>query len=581
MNTTIEPMRAMAVAPVISSTGFWDAKTSPHVGHNGSRLLIQWVADYLKGTEAIPVYDFGCGPGDYAKFLQRAGYRVTGFEGEVPDGAVTDCIVQQDLTIPFTVPETGSVICIEVAEHIPPEHEAAFLSNLVGACNRHMILSWAYRGQGGSGHVNELNGDEVIDKMRSVGMRYLHDETMSLRQAVNGCWATYFRRNVVVLEKGAVRRSHYQRPGSNLLLNDDERRQPPLRLHMVATPSISANHEKSHGFAAEALLGLCAMMKAKGHYLTLYAGEGIVDDCSELVPCITKQEQKDWTSTWGDGRMCDETFDADHISWRTFSERCIKEIGARLQPTDLILFAAGPPAHRVVDAFPSNVRCEPIIGSYGVYDATHHVWPSYAAMHFFYGKRSGDGHGRGHFYDRVIPDSIDESLFPLVETKQPHLLWFSRTNEDKGLQVAIDVARRLSAELVAVGIGPGTFPSWVKHTAFVSNSERAAMLGNASAVFVPSLYIEPLGKVSREAMMCGTPAITTDWGGFVDAIEPRWRCHTLAEFCTAARDALDGKYSPLGLRERAIASNGRSAIADKFDVYFRQLHSLYTTGFYS
>ena len=55
----------------------------------------------------------------------------------------------------------------------------------------------------------------------------------------------------------------------------------------------------------------------------------------------------------------------------------------------------------------------------------------------------------------------------------------------------------------------------------------------------------------------------------------------LAEFCTAARDALDGKYSPLGLRERAIASNGRSAIADKFDVYFRQLHSLYTTGFYS
>ena len=45
----------------------------------------------------------------------------------------------------------------------------------------------------------------------------------------------------------------------------------------------------------------------------------------------------------------------------------------------------------------------------------------------------------------------------------------------------------------------------------VGVKERANLLFNADAVIVPTTYIEPFGGVVIEAMLAGTPAITTDF----------------------------------------------------------------------
>ena len=61
------------------------------------------------------------------------------------------------------------VLSLEVGEHLPKRHEAAFLEN----CHRHnargMVLSWATRGQGGTGHVNEQDNDYVKAAVCAMG----------------------------------------------------------------------------------------------------------------------------------------------------------------------------------------------------------------------------------------------------------------------------------------------------------------------------------------------------------------------------------------------------------------------------
>jgi|GEM_PF-6386818 len=58
----------------------------------------------------------------------------------------------------------GIGIALEVAEHLPKEHEETFLDNLIGIAKDDgwIILSWAKKGHGGLGHVNEQNEDYVL-----------------------------------------------------------------------------------------------------------------------------------------------------------------------------------------------------------------------------------------------------------------------------------------------------------------------------------------------------------------------------------------------------------------------------------
>jgi hypothetical protein len=61
-------------------------------------------------------------------------------------------IAEADLTQPLQVDwPRSSVICLEVAEHLPPESEPQLLATIERYCHEWLVLSWAIVGQPGHG----------------------------------------------------------------------------------------------------------------------------------------------------------------------------------------------------------------------------------------------------------------------------------------------------------------------------------------------------------------------------------------------------------------------------------------------
>lgn len=149
-----------------------------------------------------PVLDFGCGKGTYLKHLSDSGFDCHGFEGTKGIAEIADFknISECDLSKPFDAGMTGTVLCFEVAEHIPKEFEGTLLSNITRHCNEWLVLSWAVKGQGGFGHVNEQNASYVINKLQSLG--FVHQAPISnvLRnEAGRDLW--WFKKSIYVFKR--------------------------------------------------------------------------------------------------------------------------------------------------------------------------------------------------------------------------------------------------------------------------------------------------------------------------------------------------------------------------------------------
>lgn len=148
-------------------------------GNKISKNLCHEMVDFLPKDQII--YDLGCGTAEYLEFLFYRDFRVTGFEGTKGINEITDVpVIERDLTVLLPIPnERGSVLCIEVAEHIPVEYEQTLIDNIDLYTKDYAIVSWALPGQGGIGHVNERPASYVIEQFRKRG--YIFDEGLSLK----------------------------------------------------------------------------------------------------------------------------------------------------------------------------------------------------------------------------------------------------------------------------------------------------------------------------------------------------------------------------------------------------------------
>lgn len=352
-----------------------------------------------------------------------------------------------------------------------------------------------------------------------------------------------------------------------------------MRFHLLGLPhtQIAADFS-SCAFSAKGR-NFAKVLRLLGHEAILYAGDRTDAPVDELVPCFTEAERvaclagAHYTAaSWN--------FEAPH--WRAFNERAAAAIRQRAGARDIVCAFGGRAHQAVAAALPDLMTIEPGIG-YGGTFARYRVWESYAWMHACYGAATkGDACAAdGAFFDAVIPGFLDPADFPLRETPDDYFLFIGRLTERKGFRIAVETCRAIGARLVVAG--PGEPPDGVDYVGVVGPEERGRLMAGATAVFAPTTYLEPFGMVAIEAQACGTPAITTDWGAFVETVQQGvtgYRCRTLAEFVDAARACREGGLDRRHIRRQAVARYSLEAVAPLYQAYFDRLTTLWAAGWY-
>jgi glycosyltransferase involved in cell wall biosynthesis len=348
-----------------------------------------------------------------------------------------------------------------------------------------------------------------------------------------------------------------------------------MRFHVVSLPHTHTTPAFAACAFTQKVTRFCQMMKGLGHAVILYAGEQNEAPCDEHVPCISERRRAEMVGS----RHYTEA-DWSHPAWAGFNANVIGQMHERIQPQDFICLIGGRAHQPIADAFPNHLSVEFGIGYSGTF-AKYRVFESYAWMHMVYGAAAGSAdRADGHWFDEVIPNQVDEALFPAGAGDGDYLLYVGRLIDRKGYRIAQEVAERLGKRLMLAG--PGEPLGYGEFVGEVGPERRAELMGGAIALFAPTVYVEPFGTVTIEAMACGTPVITTDWGAFTETVLPGvdgFRCRMFSEFCDAVWKAVQLDRSKI--RERALARFAMPVVAERYQRYFARLATLHGAGWYS
>lgn len=125
--------------------------------------------------------DLGCGIGEFvAHFNHHYGLFAIGFDGcencltHIAKGAT---IYMHDLRNPLEwgAPKFDLCMCLEVAEHIEPEHADTLIDSCCSISDL-ILFTAAKPGQDGLGHVNLQKPDYWMNKFKTKGYVYRRDK---------------------------------------------------------------------------------------------------------------------------------------------------------------------------------------------------------------------------------------------------------------------------------------------------------------------------------------------------------------------------------------------------------------------
>lgn len=354
-----------------------------------------------------------------------------------------------------------------------------------------------------------------------------------------------------------------------------------MRLHVLSLPHTQLTKAYSACAYTQKVRKFADMMTAKGHEVILYAGEHS-EAAGELVTCITDKQQAKFGYK-GPEDYLKIDFNSDPI-WGQFVSNAIREIQNRIKPKDIICLITSEPFRPVMDSFPDNLVVEFGIG-YPHTMARFRVFESYAWMHYVYGRGNEDGHD----FDAVIPNYFEAVDFPKGKQDGDYYLFIGRVTDKKGYRVAIEVCQKLGKKLIIAGPLSETLElpddNSIEYVGTVGPEERAKLLGAAKAVFVPTRYVGPFEGVAVEAMMCGTPVITSDFGAFTEYVVNGvngYRCRSFQDYIDAVEAVEDNRLFPAyDIQRMAQEQFSCEVVADQYDEYFKKLLTLHGDGWYT
>lgn len=168
---------------------------------------------------------------------------------------------------------------------------------------------------------------------------------------------------------------------------------------------------------------------------------------------------------------------------------------------------------------------------------------------------------------------------------KPVVLFTGRLFATKGVEYLIKAAPKINAEIVIVGDGPErekleklSKPNPRVHfTGYIDSKLIAEFYRRADVMVVPSVWDEPLGLISLEAMSSGTPVVASKKGGIGAAVKHGHNGFLVrARSATAIADATNRLLNDHELYAR-MAKNAREMIEQKFswDVIAEQFERYY------
>jgi len=351
-----------------------------------------------------------------------------------------------------------------------------------------------------------------------------------------------------------------------------------MRFHVVALPHTNTTGEFPACAFNEKVRKFCVMMKMLGHTVYLYAGEHNEAPCDEHIVCISEVER---VACLNGKHYTHASFDYSLPHWVKFNQFAIDGIRERIRAQDFICVIGGLAHKQVADAFPANMTVEFGIGYPGTF-SKYRIWESYAWMHTCYGAASNNQPQAidGQWFDAVIPSYFEVERFPFVANPSEYYLFMGRVTERKGYMVAVEACKRAGKKLIVAGPDGRNCDDYM-YVGEVGPQARGELMSYATALFCPTIYIEPFGSVAAEAQLCGTPVLCTDWGAMTETVEhghTGFRCRTLSEFIQGMKDVkhLHRHY----IRERAVSLWSLENVAKQYDRHFKRLMLLWNEGWY-
>tara|TARA_Y100000310_G_scaffold120373_1_gene119135 strand:+ start:3376 stop:4407 length:1032 start_codon:yes stop_codon:yes gene_type:complete len=322
------------------------------------------------------------------------------------------------------------------------------------------------------------------------------------------------------------------------------------------------------------------------HYEIIHYGHEDSDViCSEHVTVTTNETLKESYGTYDWKKEFFKHDTGDHAH-QVFHHKTKHEMEKRVEKGDAILCFWGyghqPTASHFGD---KTFVIEPGIGynAGGVF-APYKVFESYAVMHAIYGDMK-----KAHpsWYDSVIPNYFDLDDFEYSDDKEDYYLYLGRITEIKGINIIIDAMRRTGKTLLMAGqgdlkdLGYDELPPNVVDVGFADVEKRKKLLKKAKALILPTYYIEPFGGVTVEAMLSGTPIITSDWGCFAENNlhgVTGYRCRNMDHFVWAIENI--DKIKNEDCRQWAEKNFSLDRVSKMYKEYFNSIENLNGEGFY-
>jgi glycosyltransferase involved in cell wall biosynthesis len=312
----------------------------------------------------------------------------------------------------------------------------------------------------------------------------------------------------------------------------------------------------------------CKMMPKYGWEIVHYGVEG-ADVPTRKIDLATRAE---WDAAYGDRDPSEFYNKSPNDFVVEFNRRAVESVMQNSAEDDAILFPYGQQAiaERLTNR---RLQVESGIGYEAVF-ARYKIFESRAWANRIYGELGVED--VPHF-DGIIPNYFDPEKLPLVTKKDDYFLYMGRLIPRKGVAIAAEVCRILGKKLVVAGQGS-------LRTAHITDAnveflgpvndpiQKAELIGRAAAVFCPTQYFEPFGGVAVEAMMTGTPVISSDHGAFPETIVQGitgWRCQVYDDYIQAAQ-RLD-VFDPMRIHRYAVNNFSMDRISKLYDLYFRRL----------